>query len=137
MRSQYYMQIERFLRLFDREQILVFQQSDLRDDRMATLRQVFEFVGVDPGFTHPRFEQERHQTSRKMRATRLAVRLERASQPRAGRVLPSNFWLVLDERLPLRRPIERPDVRAALGDEVARRAARGRRALARADRPRI
>jgi hypothetical protein len=33
-------------------------------------------------------------------------------------MLPANFWLVLDERLPLRRPIKRPDVRAALPAET-------------------
>ena len=118
VRSQYHMQLQQFLRYFDREQILVFQQSDLRDDRTATLRRVFEFVGVDPDFTHPRFEQERHQTSRKLRSTRAAARLDRASRSRAGRLLPRNFWFLLDERLPLRRPIERPDVRGVLGEEV-------------------
>jgi hypothetical protein len=118
VRSQYFMQMQQFLRFFDREQILIFQQSDLRDDRAATLRRVFEFVGVDPDFTHPRFEQVRHETSRKLRATRAAARLDRASRSRAGRVLPRNFWFLLDERLPLRRPIERPDVRGALSDEV-------------------
>jgi hypothetical protein len=118
VRSQYFMQMQQFLRFFDREQILIFQQSDLRDDRAATLRRVFEFVGIDPDFTHPRFEQVRHETSRKMRATRAAARLDKASRSRAGRVLPRNFWFLLDERLPLRKPIERPDVRDALGDEV-------------------
>jgi hypothetical protein len=118
VRSQYFMQMQQFLRFFDREQILIFQQSDLRDDRAATLRRVFDFVGVDPDFTHPRFEQVRHETSRKLRATRAAARLDRASRSRAGRVLPRNFWFLLDERLPLRRPIERPDVRGALSDEV-------------------
>lgn len=118
VRSQYFMQLQQFLRHFDREQILIFQQSDLRDDRAATLRRVFEFVGVDPDFTHPRFEQVRHETSRKMRATRAAARLDKASRSRAGRRLPRNFWFLLDERLPLRKPIERPDVREALNDEV-------------------
>jgi len=33
-------------------------------------------------------------------------------------VLPKNLWLALDERLPFRRPIDRPDVRAALDGEV-------------------
>ena len=120
VRSQYHMQLQQFLRYFDREQILVFQQSDLRDDRAAMLRRVFEFVGVDPDFTHPRFEQERHQTSRKLRSTRAAARLDRASRSRAGRLLPRNFWFLLDERLPLRRPIERPDVRGVLDEEVLR-----------------
>lgn len=113
-RSKYAMQLERFLELYPKQQVMVFQQSELRHQRMETLRKVFEFVGVDPEFNHPRFEQERHQTSGKTRATRLAVRLEKMGRSRRGRLIPSNFWLVLDDRLPLRRAIERPDVRAAL-----------------------
>jgi len=54
------------------------------------------------------------QTSGKTRATRLAVRLEKLGRSRRGRLIPSNFWLVLDDRLPLRRAIKRPDVRASL-----------------------
>jgi len=117
-RSMYAMQLERFLAHYPQERVLVFQQSELRHKRMETLRQVFEFVGVDPDFTHPRFEQERHQTSRKTRATRLAVRLEKLGRSRRGRMLPANFWLVLDDRLPLRRTIKRPDVAASLPAET-------------------
>ncbi len=117
-RSKYAMQLERFLQHYPKEQILVFQQSELRHQRMETLRQVFEFIGVDPDFQHPRFEQERHQTSGKTRATRLAVRLERMGRGRRGKMFPANFWLVLDDRLPLRRAIKRPDVRAALPDQA-------------------
>ena len=113
-RSKYAMQLERFLAHYPKERILVFQQSELRYGRMETLRQVFEFIGVDPDFTHPRFEQERHQTSGKTRATRLAVKLERMGRSRRGRLFPTNFWLLLDDRLPLRRQIKRPDVKAAL-----------------------
>jgi hypothetical protein len=113
-RSKYAMQLERYLEHYPKEQVLVFQQSELRFKRMETLRQVFEFIGVDPEFTHPRFEQERHQTSGKTRATRLAVKLEKMGRGRRGRLFPSNFWLVLDDRLPLRRTIKRPDVKAAL-----------------------
>jgi Sulfotransferase domain len=117
-RAKYAMQLERFLEHYPKEQVLVFQQSELRNKRMETLRQVFEFIGVDPDFNHPRFEQERHQTSGKTRATRLAVRLEKMGRGRRGRLFPSNFWLVLDDRLPLRRAIKRPDVRAALPDRT-------------------
>jgi hypothetical protein len=42
------------------------------------------------------------------------------SRSRRGRLLPPKVWFALDERLPLRRPIERPDVRAALPDEALR-----------------
>jgi len=94
--------------------VLVMQQSELRHKRIETLRRVFDFLGVDSDFDHPRFTQERHQTSGKTRATRLAVGLERLGRSRRGRLFPANFWLLLDDRLPLRRPIKRPDVRAAL-----------------------
>ena len=117
-RSMYAMQLERYLTVYPKEQVLVFQQSELRYQRTETLRTVFEFLGVDPDFTHPRFEQERHKTSGKTRATRLAVGLERLGRSRRGRRLPTNFWLVLDDRLPLRRQIKRPDVRAALSPET-------------------
>ena len=52
-RSKYFMQLQRYLAHFDEEQILVLDQRDLRDDRMPTLRRLFEFAGVDPGFRHP------------------------------------------------------------------------------------
>jgi hypothetical protein len=120
LRSQYYMQLQQFLRYYEREQILVLQQSDFRRDRSKALREVFEFVGVDPEFTHPSFERERHATARKTRASRLATRLEKMSKTRRGRLVPPKFWFALDERLPLRRPIERPDVRAAIDDEALR-----------------
>jgi hypothetical protein len=117
-RSMYAMQLERYLEHYPKERVLVFQQSELRHQRMETLRTVFEFIGVDPEFKHPRFEQERHQTARKTRATRLAVRLEKLGRSRRGRMLPANFWLLLDDRLPLRRAIKRPDVAAALPAET-------------------
>ncbi len=117
-RSMYAMQLERFLVHYPKERVLVFQQSELRLKRMETLRRIFEFIGVDPDFRHPRFEQERHQTSGKTRATRLAVKLEKMGRSRRGRMIPANFWLVLDDRLPLRRAIKRPDVRASLPPET-------------------
>ncbi len=118
IRSQYHMQLQQFLAHYPLERILVLEQEDLRTQPAETLRRVFEFAGVDPDFTHPQIGKERHQTSRKMRASRLAVRLERISRSRPGRVMPKNVWLAIDEKLPMRRSIKRPDVRAALGPEV-------------------
>lgn len=120
VRSQYGMQLQQFLNHFDRERILVVDQADFRRDRAETLRGVFEFAGADPDFNHPGFERERHATARKLRATRLAVKMERASKTRWGRFIPPKVWFALDERLPMRKPIERPDVRSALTDEALR-----------------
>jgi hypothetical protein len=119
-RSQYHMQLQRFLAQYPFEQILVLEQEELRSAPLQTLRRVFEFTGADPDFTHPHFGAQRHETSRKIRASRLAVRLERLSGSRPGRLLPKNLWLAIDERVSRRRPIERPDVRAAVGPEVLR-----------------
>jgi hypothetical protein len=118
VRSQYHMQLQQFLAHYPFGQILVIEQEELRSAPLETLRRVFEFTGVDPGFTHPHFGAQRHETSRKTRASRLAVRLERLSATRPGRVLPKNLWLAIDEKLGRRRPIERPDVRAAVGPQV-------------------
>jgi len=117
-RSQYFMQLQQFLKYFPDERVLVLDQHDLRNRRLETLRAVFEFVEVDPDFQHPSFEQERHRTARKKRATRLGSRIQKVSRTRMGRLIPRKAWLALDLALPLSKPIERPDVRDALDDEV-------------------
>lgn len=118
-RSRYHMQLQRFLDHFPEQRVLVLDNQDLRDERMPTLRRVFEFAGVDPSFEHPKFEQVRHSTSRKKRATKLGMRVQRASRTRAGRRLPRKAWLAMDVALPLSKPIEKPtNVAEALGDEV-------------------
>jgi len=118
-RSKYFMQLQRFLAHFDEEQILVLDQHDLRGDRAATLKRLFEFAGVDPGFRHPKFEQVRHSTSRKKRATRMGMRVQKMSRTRFGRRVPRRAWLALDVALPLSKPIEKPTgVADALGEEV-------------------
>lgn len=119
-RSQYAMQLQQFLNHFPRESIMILDQEDFRKDRAETLRRVFEFSGADPSFTHPGFERERHATARKTRATKLAIRMERASKSKLGKVVPPKLWFALDERLPMKKTIERPDVRQALTDEALR-----------------
>jgi hypothetical protein len=48
--SEYIRQIEAYLEYFDREQMLVLLQKDLRDDPHGTLSKIFAHVGVDPSF---------------------------------------------------------------------------------------
>jgi len=49
-RGLYSQQIERFLDYFPRQQILVLSSEELFREPDSTLRRVFEFIGVDPGF---------------------------------------------------------------------------------------
>jgi hypothetical protein len=112
------MQIEQFLKAFDRSQILVFQQSDLRDRRAAQLREVFEVVGVDPDFQHKAFDTVRHRTAKKRRATKAGMKVQEWSRTDFGKRIPKVFWNYAEAGLRLSRPIERPNLRDQMPDDV-------------------
>jgi hypothetical protein len=119
-RSHYHMQLQQFLRCYPKERILLVEQGELRSRRLETLRRVFEFIGVDPDFSHARFSDERHKTARKTRATPLAMRLERIGETPRGKAIPANFWRAVGNLFPFRSTIEVPDVREALSPEALR-----------------
>jgi hypothetical protein len=60
--SRYAMQLERYLRWYPRDRILVIASEELRDDRVATMRRVHDFVRVDPSFVAPTIEREYYRT---------------------------------------------------------------------------
>jgi sulfotransferase family protein len=117
-RSRYAMQLERFLEFYSQDRILIFQQSDLRGNRGETLRRIFEFAGVDPDFTHPRFRQERHKTERKTKLTPLGTRVQGRRDEARHHLVPDRAWAVARDYWPMGRRIERPDVRGALSRET-------------------
>jgi hypothetical protein len=61
--SRYAMQIEQYLEHFPREQLLVVASEDLRASRQATVRSVYEFIGVDPDFVPDELERDFYRTS--------------------------------------------------------------------------
>ena len=63
--SKYAMQLERYLDHFPREQLLVVTSEGLRHDRAATVRQVYEFLGVDPTLSPPALETEFYKTAQR------------------------------------------------------------------------
>jgi len=48
--SEYIVQVRAYLEHFDREQLLVLLQSDLREDPHGTLSKIFDHIGVEPSF---------------------------------------------------------------------------------------
>jgi len=116
-RSRYAYQLERFLKYYPREQILVLDQRDLRDNRHQLLRQVFEFIGADPDFTHESFSEVHHASSQKRRASKTAASLARLSRKYPQWLPNEAVWLGLDSRIPRRQPIPRQDVTGALTRE--------------------
>jgi hypothetical protein len=118
-RSHYYAQLQRFLRLYPFERVMVIEQEELRNRRLETLQRIFEFVGVDPGFSHPGFATQRHRTARKRRGTPLTRILEGIDR-RRGSVSARRLRALGGRILPLGRSIEVPDVRGALPPETLR-----------------
>jgi hypothetical protein len=57
-RGRYAFQLEPYLEVFAADRVLVVSREELGRDRDATVRRVFEFAGVDPGFTSPEFDRE-------------------------------------------------------------------------------
>jgi hypothetical protein len=118
-RSHYYAQLQRFLRLYPRDRVLVIEQEELRSQRLDTLQRVFEFAGVDAGFSDPGFATQRHRTSRKRRGTPLTRVLDRVDR-RRGTVSARRFRALAGAVFPFGRTIKVPDVKAALPAETLR-----------------
>jgi hypothetical protein len=57
-RSRYAFQLEPYLAAFGRDRVEIVSREELKDERAATMRRLFEFLGVDPDFASPEFERE-------------------------------------------------------------------------------
>lgn len=77
--SRYALQIERYLEFFDREQMLVITSEALRDQREATIRRIFEFLGVDAEWESPVFSESFYRAEEKRRYVPAAQRLRRSA----------------------------------------------------------
>lgn len=75
--SRYASQIEQFLEHYPRERLLVLTSEDLRDDRHATMRGVFTFLGVDPSAGSEALDHEYNRTGPKLYRPRTALRWAR------------------------------------------------------------
>jgi hypothetical protein len=113
-RSRYFSMIEPFRRRFPDERILLLRQDRLLRERRSTMREVFEFVGVDPGFWSDKMERERNVSAPKGRRY---TAMDRLSRTRAA----ANDALGHPLEL-LRQPVERP---RAGGEAAAESRGRG------------
>jgi hypothetical protein len=122
--SRYATQIQRYLDSFEGDRLLVLDQAELLNERDATLERVFEFVGVDPAFRAPEFDQVHNIRGKHRRPTALG-RLAR----RAPRVLAAARGLPIPKALRQRgarvlgSEIEAPElddeIRARIAAELA------------------
>ena len=125
-RGLYAFQLEPYLEAFDRDRVLIVSREELGEDRDETVRRVFAFAGVDPGFTSPEFDREWETGSGKgsggFRVMDRAVRLPglRALDRNFDRLPERMRWLV--ERLvhdPGSGEAAKPELDAELHERLA------------------
>jgi Sulfotransferase domain len=125
-RSRYFFQLEPYLETFGEDRIEIVAREELKRDRPATMRRVFGFLGVDPGFSSQRFERE-WETGTAKAGGRFRL-MDRAVRLPGLRTLDRNFdrlpeslrWLV--ERVvhdPGAGEAPKPEVPASLRGELA------------------
>lgn len=131
--SRYDLQLSRYDGVYPAERILVIANEGLRNDRRATLRTVFGFIGVDADFWDPAYEVEHYRAEEKTRRTRLGYAITKTSRAvgrtRLRSVLPHSLARAAEKfNTATETPIEPPEVspelrarlEAALRDDVAR-----------------
>ncbi|MFQ5604279.1 MAG: sulfotransferase [bacterium] len=63
--SRYYLQLERYLNCFSRDQMMVVEFEDFSRNTKSVMRQIFAFLGVDEKFESEAFSVKHHQSSKK------------------------------------------------------------------------
>ncbi len=63
--SRYFRNVQGFLDFYPRDQLLIVTSEELRNARQATLKRIFAFLEVDPGFVGRRLKKEWHRTESK------------------------------------------------------------------------
>jgi len=124
--SRYATQLEEYLAHFSREQVLLLTTDELRDERAATLRRTFEFIGVEPSWAPDALTREFNRAS-DQRTPRRTLEIARRIPGRhlLARTVPRGVRVATKRRL-LTRPTVDPKVaeishttRVAIGDELA------------------
>jgi hypothetical protein len=122
--SRYWLQLEQYFEHFSESQILVLDSDELRRNRDETLASVFAFLGVDPTFRSPEFEQAHNVATGRTKKNRagqtvssligrtLGPRRSQALRARAPAVLKAPF------RYEVKAPVLSDALRAELEDEL-------------------
>jgi hypothetical protein len=117
--SLYATQMELYLRHFPQERMLVLDQVELQTDRREALRQIFDFLSVDPGVDSERFDEELNTQSDHRLYPSFYARFRGSALPRLS------SWIPREVRWPMRRRLEaafmRPVERSQLDEDTRNR----------------
>jgi hypothetical protein len=118
--GRYATQLERFLEHFPLDQLLVVDQGRLLNDRLATVRHVFRFLGVDDGFRSAAFDAEFNRGDRPRRLGSWGTRLRRSPAAALYRRVPAPLKPAAGRmRRRMLSPIERPELDPGLSAELS------------------
>jgi hypothetical protein len=109
-RSLYWTQISAFLEYYARSQILVVSMDELENERRATMRKVFDFLGVTPDFYSPVYAVKMHRSAQRRRRTAVGTWLETTRMGRSIEALPGRVRWPLSNLVyfPFSRSVARP-----------------------------
>jgi hypothetical protein len=119
--GRYAHQLDRYLKHFPTEQILVVDQAELLADRQRTLRTVFRFLGADEDFVSDRFDRLINTTAARRRTTPAWRRLRGSRVLGLIKRLPERWREALlgpARRLMSRPPEPRPEPSPELREEL-------------------
>jgi hypothetical protein len=122
--SRYHFQIKQYLPYYPLERILIVEQEFLRRERRATLRQIFNFLEIDPNFEHPGFFKEKNISSSKRRKNSLGLAIQNSLVGRVVKRFPREWRSQIHATLykpfstPIPRPVVDPELRQRLADTL-------------------
>lgn len=108
--SRYAAQIERYLELFDRNQLLVVTTDELRTSRRATMAKVCTFIGVEPDALDDAVDRQFNTSDQHRTEPQALARLRRSTMFRAARRAVPERVRALGWRVATRTPPPRPPV---------------------------
>ena len=94
-RSMYYQQIAQYLNYFDPSNLLIITMESLSSNCRQTMRQVFQFLGVNADFYSQKFIEKQHTSDKKKGKTPIGHFLEqRAFMQMIEHLFPRRGWKI-------------------------------------------
>lgn len=118
--SMYYMQLEQYLRIFSKPNILILTTEDLHINRRKTLQEIFDFLNIDRSFFSYKFLFTWHKSKYKRQETRSWSNFKKNYLMRYIQMFPFELQGVL-KKLPyllFSREIKRPKLSEGLRHEL-------------------
>ncbi|MDH3691096.1 MAG: sulfotransferase domain-containing protein [Gammaproteobacteria bacterium] len=119
--SQYFMQLQQFLRFYETTSILIVTQEDLRNNPRDTMSSIFRFLEVDDAFYSEHFKTIRHKSAwKKRRKNGIGLYLAQTSLMKNIEKLPFSIrsnvaWFLY---LPFSKRVSRPHVSTLLKQRI-------------------